>query len=384
MAIQGKRTISIRRQSLSSERAMAVGAIKILPFAHESTAGGESEIDLSSLVLPSGITIPNPSTIDFERAKLLFNKDALTLVSDAKGRLIREVDYNITSNTKITFTSTFGTTAVAERFFGYINPVVTSETLVADVNPIVETGELGAGLVEINLGKAFRVNANSASQQGEVAVYIDGQLFLRNVGNATATPASLLGDYEEIDSGDATSVQIKLNDSDPSARSYVVISTALSTIRPDASILTEIERQAGVIDSLVEHVALLAGVPESNIGQATPTQPQLKTFSERIIDLESYNVIAAATSLGDKRAQKYLVDTTLGAFTIDLPAIAYPGDVIELWDSEGNFATANLTVGRNGHLIEGAAADFVINVNDTRTRLVYVSSARGFIIGDLT
>lgn len=391
MAIQGKRSISIRKQRLSSERAMAVGAVKILPFAHESVAGGESEIDLSSLVLPSGITTPNPSTIDFERAKLLFNKDALILISDSKGRLIREVDYNITSNLKITFTDTFGTTVPTERFFGYINPVVSSETLVADVNPVVESGELGAGLTEINLGKSFKVNANSATQIGEVAVYIDGQLFLRNVGNATAAPAAD-GNYEEVDSGDGTSVQIKLNNSDPAPRGYVVISTALSTVRPDASIMTEVERQAGVIDALVEHVALLAGIPESNLGQATPTQPQLKTFSERVValegevdalevevdELQSYREVSSAETLSAKRTDLILADTSGGIFTIDLPASPVAGDRISIVDHSGNWGTNTLTVGRNGHNIQGAAADLTLSVDNAWVELIYVDPTFGW------
>lgn len=55
------------------------------------------------------------------------------------------------------------------------------------------------------------------------------------------------------------------------------------------------------------------------------------------------------------------VRTGTAAVTITLPAAPADGDLVQITDADGNVATNNITLGRNGNTIGGAAADFVIN-----------------------
>ena len=85
----------------------------------------------------------------------------------------------------------------------------------------------------------------------------------------------------------------------------------------------------------------------------------------------------------------YFVDTTSGAITVTLPASATLGDQIAIKDYAGTFASNNLTIGRNGHNIQGVANDSLISTNRASLLLVYVDSTKGWIyaeesnVGDL-
>jgi hypothetical protein len=78
----------------------------------------------------------------------------------------------------------------------------------------------------------------------------------------------------------------------------------------------------------------------------------------------------------------YFCNTTGGAFTVTLPTSATLGDEITIVDYAGTFDTNNLTVGRNGHNINGAAADLVVNVERAGLTLVYVDSTQGWVLKD--
>ncbi|URG13112.1 putative structural protein [phage 023Pt_psg01] len=77
----------------------------------------------------------------------------------------------------------------------------------------------------------------------------------------------------------------------------------------------------------------------------------------------------------------YFCDTAAsGAFTLTLPASPSAGDIVGLKDYNGNFATANLTIGRNSQPINGGnAADVVINTAGASIFLVYVDATQGWV-----
>ena len=77
----------------------------------------------------------------------------------------------------------------------------------------------------------------------------------------------------------------------------------------------------------------------------------------------------------------YFCDTAAsGAFTLTLPASPSAGNIVGLKDYNGNFATANLTIGRNGSKINGGdAADVVIKTDGAAIFLVYVDATQGWI-----
>jgi hypothetical protein len=75
----------------------------------------------------------------------------------------------------------------------------------------------------------------------------------------------------------------------------------------------------------------------------------------------------------------YFCNTTSAAFTVTLPASATQGDTIALIDYAGTFATNNLTIGRNGHNIQGVANNSLISTNRASLVLVYVDSTKGWL-----
>ena len=77
----------------------------------------------------------------------------------------------------------------------------------------------------------------------------------------------------------------------------------------------------------------------------------------------------------------YFCDTAAtGAFTLTLPSSPSAGDIVGMKDYNGNFATANLTIGRNGSAINGgSAADVVISTDGASIFLVYVDASQGWV-----
>jgi hypothetical protein len=81
-----------------------------------------------------------------------------------------------------------------------------------------------------------------------------------------------------------------------------------------------------------------------------------------------------------------LVDTSgsgIGApVTINLPASPSVGDEVTLIDSGNNLASNNLTVGRNGSTINGAASNLTVSTNLSAFTLVYVNATLGWVYKD--
>jgi len=76
----------------------------------------------------------------------------------------------------------------------------------------------------------------------------------------------------------------------------------------------------------------------------------------------------------------YFCNTTGGAFTVTLPTTATIGDFISFIDYAGTFDTNNLTIGRNGHNIQGSAADLTVATERAGFTLVYVDSTQGWLL----
>jgi hypothetical protein len=65
-----------------------------------------------------------------------------------------------------------------------------------------------------------------------------------------------------------------------------------------------------------------------------------------------------------------IADTSGGAFTVTLPASPATGDTVVITDG-GDWATTNLTVGRNGSTIEGDAADMTMDIGGAAVQFTY-------------
>jgi len=68
--------------------------------------------------------------------------------------------------------------------------------------------------------------------------------------------------------------------------------------------------------------------------------------------------------------QGVIADTSGGAFTVTLPASPAVGDTVVITDG-ANWATTNLTVGRNGSTIEGDAADMTMDIGGVAVQFTY-------------
>ena len=78
----------------------------------------------------------------------------------------------------------------------------------------------------------------------------------------------------------------------------------------------------------------------------------------------------------------YFCNTSGGVFTVNLPSSPSAGAVVAVADYANTFDTNNLTIGRGGSNIEGAAADFLVNTEGVAVTLVYVDATKGWIVTD--
>lgn len=74
----------------------------------------------------------------------------------------------------------------------------------------------------------------------------------------------------------------------------------------------------------------------------------------------------------------YFVNTSAGAVTVTLPAVATMGDTIRIIDGTSSFDTNAVTIARNGHVIMGSAADLTVDTENAAFDLVYYNSTYGW------
>ena len=94
----------------------------------------------------------------------------------------------------------------------------------------------------------------------------------------------------------------------------------------------------------------------------------------------SWQAVITADPANAVAGNGYFVNTTSAAFTITLPTSAAIGDFISFIDYAGTFDTNNLTIGRNGHNIQGAAADLTVATERAGFTLVYVDATQGWLL----
>ena len=74
----------------------------------------------------------------------------------------------------------------------------------------------------------------------------------------------------------------------------------------------------------------------------------------------------------------YFVNTTCGAVTVTLPASPSAGDIISIADYASTWNTNNVTVCRNGSLINAGSDNATLNIQGQSVTLVYVDGTRGW------
>jgi hypothetical protein len=111
-------------------------------------------------------------------------------------------------------------------------------------------------------------------------------------------------------------------------------------------------------------VTLASGASQSGFGRSGSVNWQTS--------IKTANFTAAS-------GEGYFCDTSSGAFTLTLPSSPSVGDIVALKDYASNFATANLTIGRGGSNLNGAASDFTADTNNLSLTLVYADATKGWL-----
>ena len=94
----------------------------------------------------------------------------------------------------------------------------------------------------------------------------------------------------------------------------------------------------------------------------------------------SWLAVITADPANTVAGKGYPCNTTAAAFTATLPTSATLGDEIAFVDYAGTFDTNNLTIGRNGHNIQGSAANLTVATERAGFTLVYVDATQGWLL----
>jgi hypothetical protein len=78
---------------------------------------------------------------------------------------------------------------------------------------------------------------------------------------------------------------------------------------------------------------------------------------------------------------RILANSSGGAFTITLPVSTtlLENDTIQIIDVGGAALTNNITIARNGALIQGASDDLVLDLNNASVTLIYTGVTYGWV-----
>jgi hypothetical protein len=140
---------------------------------------------------------------------------------------------------------------------------------------------------------------------------------------------------------------------------------------------TDTAMDAGALDNPIFRLSNVTGFPNSALEFSSVTiDGQAVSLGDSIKVNSRWEVVTSSdTATANKN---YFVNTVGGAVTITLPSSATIGDTIKLNDLAGTFAVNNLTVARNGHLINGAASNYVVSTNQSTLSFVYSNTEFGW------
>jgi hypothetical protein len=121
------------------------------------------------------------------------------------------------------------------------------------------------------------------------------------------------------------------------------------------------------------------GITMGTTGQVLTTDGTTASFGD-ISGGATWQAVITADPANAVAGNGYFCNTTSAAFTVTLPTAATIGDFISFIDYAGTFDTNNLTIGRNGHNIQGAAADLTVATERAGFTLVYVDATQGWLL----
>ena len=201
---------------------------------------------------------------------------------------------------------------------------------------------------------------------------------------------------------------IKLMDSDDFTSNPITNTITLTTgaSTSDEITITAIENKAsnvtvdaaalaGLVDSAYIAARVSAGIDSATVislidSDYISARVSAGTDSATVISLiDSDYISARTTALGTwtevtttpltlTGGQRLIVNTST-VKTVNLPVAATLGDEVRIIDGTGQASTNNITIGRNGHKIEGGDSDLIIDVDRAAFGLVYYNVANGWL-----
>ena len=104
------------------------------------------------------------------------------------------------------------------------------------------------------------------------------------------------------------------------------------------------------------------------------------------INVASYHMLqssvwnASSTNVNASAGDKLFIDVSSGTVQVTLPAGPSMGDEIRIIDGEGNAATNNIIVARNGSKIQAGDSDFIIDFDRAGLGFVYYNATNGWVL----
>ena len=108
------------------------------------------------------------------------------------------------------------------------------------------------------------------------------------------------------------------------------------------------------------------------------TSQQLAAFNYAVPGPLVWNPVKTANFTAVS-GNAYPVDTTSAAITVTLPASPSAGNIVQLTDYAGKFATNNLTINPNGNKINSSTSSISLAINRESVAIVYVDATQGWI-----
>lgn len=148
---------------------------------------------------------------------------------------------------------------------------------------------------------------------------------------------------------------------------------------PSALAITTVLDWLGSVqgDTLYRNASDWVRLPKGTAGQVL-TMNTGATAPEWATKNQSW--LIKSTTYTANSFEKIQTDTTGGAWTLTLPPSPSVGDEVLIEDAALNWELANLTIARNGLLINGDSSNFTANVSGGKLSCVYISVAYGWSI----
>jgi len=251
------------------------------------------------------------------------------------------------------------------------------------------TGASDASGARTNLGVAIGsdVQAYDAGLQSIAALTTAADRMIYTTASDTYAVATL-----------TTAGRAILDDADASAQ-CTTLGVAIGSnvqaydagLQSISALTTAADRMIYTTASDTYAVATLSAAGRALIDDADNTA-QRNTLGLGATDSPTFDTVNATTLLGDgsgitgiiagmtfvtktanytaAHLEGVVADTSGGTFTVTLPATPSTGDYVSVVDG-GDWATTNLTVGRNGSTIEGDAANMTMDIGGAFVTFVY-------------